>query len=120
MKTELPQLGDYSVNRIALSNLLRRLYNENRASSIRMIDSVSEESTTKEIWVNAGEGAEATGYSREYVTKLAMRMAAMPEDERKIRLKKRANRYELWLPDLLNYVENIGHGPKAKRKPQTS
>ena len=81
---------------------------------------MSDHLPVEETWVNVAEGAEATGYSREYVTKLAMRMAAMPEDERQIKLKKRANRYELWLPDLMNYVDNIGHGPKPKRKIPTS
>ncbi len=80
---------------------------------------MSDQANVEEIWVNVAESAEATGYSREYVTKLAMHMAKFPEEERKIKLRKRANRYELWLPDLMNYVENVGHGPKAKRKPQT-
>ena len=78
-----------------------------------------QENIIEQIWVNVSEGAEATGYSREYVTKLAMRMQALPENERKIRLRKRAYRYELWLPDLIAYTKNSGHGPKPKRKTQT-
>jgi hypothetical protein len=81
---------------------------------------VSDQTLIEEIWVNVAEAAEATGYSRDYMTKLAMRMAAMSDDERIVKLRKRSNRYEFWLPDLMDYAENIGHGPKPKRKSQTS
>ncbi len=63
------------------------------------------------IWVITGEGAELTGYSREYLEKMANKNFRLPEDERQIKIRKRAGRYELWLPDLLRYIEEIGNGP---------
>ena len=66
----------------------------------------------QEIWVMTVEGAELTGYNREYLEKLATKNWRLPEDERIIKLRKRAGRfYELWLPDLLRYIEEIGNGP---------
>jgi hypothetical protein len=66
------------------------------------------------IWVNVTEGAEITGYHRDYVVKLARKMWKKPEDEREIKLRKRSNGYDIWLPDLMNYIENIGRGPYTK------
>lgn len=63
---------------------------------------------TEETWVNLTEGAHATGYSREYVFKLARRMWEQPEEERQIRVRKRSNGYEMWLPDLIAYAEKRG------------
>jgi AAA+ ATPase superfamily predicted ATPase len=65
----------------------------------------------QEIWVITSEGAEITGYSQEYLEQLARKNRRLPEDERVIKLRKRAGRYDLWLPDLLRYIEEIGNGP---------
>ena len=69
----------------------------------------------QEIWVITPEGAELTGYSREYLEKLARKHSRLSEDERLIKVRKRANRYELWLPDLLRYIEEDGRGPQNKK-----
>lgn len=65
----------------------------------------------QEIWVMTAEGAELTGYNRQYVEKLAQKNWRMPEDERLIKTRLRSRRYELWLPDLLHYIDEIGYGP---------
>jgi hypothetical protein len=65
----------------------------------------------QEIWVITSEGSELTGYSQEYLERMANKNLRLPEDERLIKIRKRAGRYELWLPDLLRYIEEIGNGP---------
>jgi hypothetical protein len=65
----------------------------------------------QEIWVFMSEGAEITGYSSEYLKKLAHKIYRMPEDERVIKIRMRKRRYEFWLPDLLRYTDEIGYGP---------
>ena len=70
----------------------------------------------QEIWVTTREGAELTGYSREYLEQLARKNWRLPEDERVIKVRSRSNRYELWLPDLLHYIEVIGYGPHQDKK----
>ena len=65
----------------------------------------------QQIWVMTGEGAELTGYNALYLQKMARKNLALPEDERVIRVRMRQNRYELWLPDLLRYINEIGYGP---------
>ena len=71
----------------------------------------------QEIWVMTSEGAELTGYSGEYLERLANKNFHLPEDERHITIRKRAGRfYELWLPDLLRYIEDIGYGPHQNKK----
>jgi len=65
----------------------------------------------QEIWVFMSEGAEITGYSGQYLKKLAHKMSQLPENERVIKVRMRKRRYELWLPDLLNYIDEIGYGP---------
>jgi hypothetical protein len=69
----------------------------------------------EEIWVNTGEGAEFTGYNMDYLQQVARKMWRRPEDQRAIKVRNRAGRYELWLPDLVTYVDSIRHGPKGKR-----
>lgn len=69
----------------------------------------------QEIWVMTIEGAELTGYSREYLEQLARKNIKMSEDERLIRVRLRTRRYEIWLPDLLRYIEDIGRGPLGKK-----
>ncbi len=65
----------------------------------------------QQIWVFTSEGADLTQYSREYLEKLAYKNIHLPEGERLIKTRKRAGRYELWLPDLLRYKDEIGNGP---------
>lgn len=66
----------------------------------------------QEIWVMTREGAELTGYSNEYLEKLAFKNWRLPEDERQIKVRKRSGYfYELWLPDVLRYRDEIGYGP---------
>jgi len=65
----------------------------------------------QQTWVMTTEGAELTGYNRQYLEKLARKYLQLPEDERPIKIRMRARRYELWLPDLLRYIEEIGNGP---------
>jgi len=65
----------------------------------------------QQIWVTTPEGKELTGYNRQYLEKLAYKNFRLPEDERLIKIRKRSGRYELWLPDLLRYIEEIGYGP---------
>jgi hypothetical protein len=77
---------------------------------------IDPEIAASQNWVNVAEGAEITGYNREYVSKLAMKLWKKPEAERQIRLRKRTNGFELWLPDLIAYTKDAGHGPQRKRK----
>jgi hypothetical protein len=65
----------------------------------------------QEIWVMTAEGARITGYSGRYLGQIAKKNLRLPEDERQIRVRMRSNRHELWLPDLLRYIEEIGYGP---------
>jgi hypothetical protein len=65
----------------------------------------------QEIWVMTAEGAELTGYNARYLEKLAKKNSLLPENERDIRVRMRSNRHELWLPDLLRYIKEIGYGP---------
>ena len=70
----------------------------------------------QEIWVMTEEGAELTGYSREYLQRLAKKIFYLPEDERLIKIRMRSRRYEFWLPDLLHYIQEIGYGPHQDKK----
>lgn len=70
----------------------------------------------QEIWVITPEGAELTGYSREYLERLANKNFRLSDDERLIKIRKRAGRYELWLPDLLRYIDEVGYGPHQDKK----
>jgi hypothetical protein len=66
----------------------------------------------QEIWVTTDEGEELTGYNRQYLRQMAYKNSKLPEDERSIKVRKRAGQYyELWLPDLLRYIQEIGYGP---------
>jgi hypothetical protein len=69
----------------------------------------------QEIWVMTYEGAELTGYNRLYLEKMARKNLALPEDERLIKVRMRAKRYEIWLPDLLRYIAEIGYGPHQNK-----
>jgi hypothetical protein len=59
----------------------------------------------EEIWVNVEEGAQRTGYNIDHVRRLARENLRLPEDERLMRVRKETRAYEIWLPDLINYVE---------------
>ena len=65
----------------------------------------------QQIWVMTNEGGEITGYNARYLEQLARKNLQLPEDEREIKVRKRGGRLELWLPDLLHYIKNIGYGP---------
>ena len=71
----------------------------------------------QEIWVMTREAEELTGYSAEYVEKLAYKNFRLPDDERQIKVRKRSRFfYEVWLPDLLRYIDEIGYGPQQNKK----
>ena len=76
---------------------------------------MSIERMVAEKWVNTGEGAEITGYDQQYLQKLALKNARLPEDQRVIRVNNRAGRHELWLPDLIKYIEKYGRGPQREK-----
>ena len=73
----------------------------------------------QEIWVTTNEAEGLTGYNHQYLKQLAYKNSHLPEDERVIKVRMRSGRfYELWLPDLLRYINEIGYGPhqnKSKR-----
>lgn len=74
------------------------------------------EKTSEETWVTTTEGAEITGYHRVTVSKLLSKNLEQPEEEREIRLRKRSNGWEIWLPDLIAYSKNPRTKPYGKRK----
>lgn len=59
----------------------------------------------EEIWVNVEEGAQRTGYNIDHVRRLARESLRLPEKERLMRVRKENRAYEIWLPDLINYIE---------------
>ncbi len=66
----------------------------------------------QEIWITTDEGQELTGYNRQYLRQLAYKNSKLPDDESLIKIRKRAGQYyELWLPDLLRYIDETGYGP---------
>ena len=70
----------------------------------------------QEIWVTSDEAEGLTGYNRRYITQLANKNSKLPDDERHINVRKRAGQYyELWLPDLLRYIQEIGYGPHQNK-----
>jgi hypothetical protein len=69
----------------------------------------------EETWVNTTEGAEITGYHRDYVQRLARDSWNLDEEQRIIKVRQRAGRYELWLPDLFKYIADHGYGPIQKK-----
>jgi hypothetical protein len=72
----------------------------------------------EEIWVNVTEAAEITGYHRDHIRGLARNNSRLPEAERIIKVRKRSNGYDIWLPDLLKYQLEYGKGPQVQvRKP---
>lgn len=78
------------------------------------------EQISEETWVTTTEGAAITGYHRVTVSKLLSKMLEQPEETREIRLRKRSNGWEMWLPDLIAYSKNPRYKPYGKRKPPNS
>lgn len=70
----------------------------------------------EETWVNTAEGAQITGYDPDSLRKLASNMAKKPEEERTIKVRRRTSGWEIWLPDLVLYVEQPRPGPILKSK----
>jgi hypothetical protein len=71
-----------------------------------------EDLTTEETWVNVTEAAELTGYYHGHIRKLARENWNLPADERFLRIRRRSNRYDIWLPDLMQYMQGDRNGPK--------
>jgi hypothetical protein len=81
-----------------------------------MVEKPTSDIGVEEIWVNTNEAAEITGYFYTHVRKLARDNWNLPEDQRVIRVRRRVERYEIWLPDLIKYKNDIGKGPHSKAK----
>lgn len=60
---------------------------------------------SEQIWVGVDEGAKRTGGHIDYIRRLARDNMRLPEDERFLHVRKEGRAYEIWLPDLVNYVE---------------
>lgn len=67
-----------------------------------------------ETWVSTVEAEQITGYARRYLQQLARHFYSLPENERLIRVRKRNIGYELWLPDIVKYIDEHGNGPKNR------
>ncbi len=75
-----------------------------------------ENASDQQIWVTTNEAEELTGYNRRYLKQLAHKNSKLPDDERLIKVRKRSGLfYELWLPDLLRYIKEIGYGPHQNK-----
>jgi hypothetical protein len=84
-----------------------------------MSDSEREKFDSQEIWVDIYEAAERTGYSIDGMRKVAQRIGRQPEEEREIKMRKRTSRWELWLPDVITYVQGPIRGARSKQNHQT-
>jgi hypothetical protein len=80
-----------------------------------MTDAEIEKVESREIWVDVFEAAEITGYSIQGVRAVVLRMRRQPEDQREIKMRKRTSRWELWLPDLLTYIDQPNRGPHRNK-----
>jgi hypothetical protein len=78
------------------------------------------EQVAEQIWVNTAEATEATGYNYHSIRKLIQRIASQPEETREIKMRRRSTGWELWLPDLMAYVDKPRSGPPIKRKKEES
>lgn len=68
------------------------------------------------IWVTTTEASEITAYNHVYLQQIATRLWKHLPEERPIKLRKRSHRYELWLPDLISYLnDNPRRGPRPKK-----
>ena len=79
---------------------------------------MSEAEIAEEVWVNTTEAAAITGYHKRHLKRLANKWWNLPEEERPIKLIYRTGRYEFWLPDLIAYMGEPGHGPYHKHTPE--
>jgi hypothetical protein len=70
----------------------------------------------EETWVTITEATEKTGYSHYHLQKLARDNWILPENERAFRVRKPANGYLVWLPDLIQYIDEHGNGPYIKKR----
>ncbi len=68
----------------------------------------------EQIWVNITEATKITGYNRGHMSRLVRTIWNQPEETRPIKLRHRTSGYELWLPDLIEYMEKIARGPYLK------
>jgi hypothetical protein len=59
----------------------------------------------EEIWVNVARATQITGYNLDHVRRLARENWRLPENQRRIRVRKDDHAYEIWLPDLIDYIE---------------
>ena len=75
---------------------------------------MSDQPLIEEIWVNVTEAAGITGYNRQYVMRLANKIWQQPEEGRPVKMRKRSSGYDMWLPDLMTYLEKEGRGPYIK------
>jgi hypothetical protein len=67
---------------------------------------------SEEAWVTTTEAAEATGYYRDYVQRLARENFEKPENERAIRVRRsKGGAYLVFLPSLQAYIQEHGKGP---------
>ena len=78
----------------------------------------SELEKVEAIWVNMSEAAEISGYNYHSIRKLAWKLGQEPEEQREIKVRKRSNGWEMWLPDLVNYMRRSRTGPPIKSKSQ--
>jgi hypothetical protein len=83
-----------------------------------MSDAEMEKTDSLDVWVSTNEAVERTGYFHTHVRKLARENWNLPEDQRFIRVRRPIDRYEIWLPDLLKYIENTGRGPYTHNRSQ--
>ena len=65
-----------------------------------------QENSAQRIWVGVRQGAEITGQRKESLRALAFSIWQQSPEERPLKIRFRSNRYEFWLPDLLNYIKN--------------
>jgi hypothetical protein len=59
----------------------------------------------EEIWVSVAQATQITGYNLDHIRRLARESWRLPEDQRRIRVRKDDHAYAIWLPDLANYIE---------------
>jgi hypothetical protein len=78
-----------------------------------MVEKPDGEFVVDDSWVNLSEATEITGYNYHSMRKLIFRLSSQPEEEREVKLRKRSTGWELWLPDLIKYLDKPGRGPQG-------
>ena len=66
--------------------------------------------TAEQIWIPVKEAAEMTGYTPAYLTALVKDMLLQPENERPMQVRQVSNGYEIWQPDLIEFVAQYAAG----------